>query len=61
MIATLLASRVSPATYHVGLGTVPLGKATEFAPSTQSQLKMVSGRPCSIAATMTSASPIVEM
>jgi branched-chain amino acid transport system permease protein len=31
------------------LGTTPAGKATEFAPSTQSQAKNVPGRPCSIA------------
>src|SRR5258706_16285562 len=61
MIATLLASSVSPATYQVGLGTTPGGEVTEFAPSTHRKLKIVSGRPCSIAATMINASPIVEI
>src|ERR1700694_2523854 len=61
MIATLLASRVRPATYQVGLGTTPGGKLTELAPSTHSHAKKVPGSPCSTAATIISANPIVEM
>src|SRR5206468_9518115 len=55
------ASRVSPPTLHVGLGTMSGGKRTEFAPSVHSQANRLPGRPCSTAATMMSASPIVEM
>src|ERR1700687_656210 len=61
MIATLLASSVRSPTCQVGLGMVPAGKATELAPSTHSQEKKVPGWPCSTAATMISARPIVEM
>lgn len=46
---------------QIVLGTAVVGKETELAPSTQSQANRDPGFPCSIAATMISARPIVVM
>ena len=61
MIRTLLASSVRSPMCHVGFGTVPAGNATELAPSTHSHEKRLPLLPCSTAATITSARPMVEM
>ena len=61
MITTLVASSVRSPTCQMGLGIVPLGNATELAPSTHSQAKRLPCLPCSTAATITSARPIVEI
>ena len=61
MITTLVASRVRSPTCQIGLGIVPAGNATELAPSIHSDDVSEPGRPCSTAATMISARPIVEI
>ena len=58
---SLVPSMVSPARCSVGLGTVPLGKRTELAPSCQSQEKRLPEVACSTSATKIRASPMVEM
>src|SRR2546427_1660974 len=61
MITTLVASSVRSPTCQMGLGIVPAGNATELAPSTHNQAKKPPSLPCSTAATITSARPIVEI
>src|SRR5579864_5325706 len=61
MMTTLLDSSVTSPTCHVGVGTALLGKATDVEPLVHSHSKKLPGCPCSTAATMISANPMVEM